>query len=114
MEDDPRVREVLEQALALGGYDVVAVADGEQALAAFQAAPADLIITDLLMPRKDGVDTIRGLRGHHPDVRVIAVTAARGRFNRLIAARHVGANRTLLKPFNLGDLLSAVQDVLAG
>lgn len=113
VEDDPRVREVLQQALALGGYDVVAAADGEEAIAAFREAPADLIITDLLMPRKDGVDTIRGLRDQHPDVRVIAVTAARGRFNRLIAARHVGADRTLLKPFNLGDLLTTVQDVLA-
>jgi CheY-like chemotaxis protein len=113
VEDDPRVRDVLHQALAMAGYDVVATADGEEALAAYAAAPTDLIITDLLMPRKDGVETIRGLRRQHPAAKVIAVTAARGRFNRLTAARHVGAHHTLLKPFGVTDLLALVRDVLA-
>jgi DNA-binding response OmpR family regulator len=113
VEDDPRVRDVLYQALVMAGYDVVAAADGEEALTAYAAAPTDVIITDLLMPRKDGVETIRGLRRQHPDARVIAVTATRGRFNRLTAARHVGAHRTFLKPFGMSDLLTVVQDVLA-
>jgi DNA-binding response OmpR family regulator len=65
------------------------------------------------MPRKGGVETIRGLRRQHSDARVIAVTGARGRFNRLTAARHVGADRALLKPFGLNDLLTAVRDTLA-
>ena len=113
VEDDPRVREVLHQTLALAGYDVVLTADGEEALAAYAAAPTDLIITDLMMPRKDGVETIQGLRRQHPAAKVIAMTAARGRFNRLTAARHLGAHRTLLKPFGVTDLLTAVRDVLA-
>jgi CheY-like chemotaxis protein len=113
VEDDPRVREVLHEALAMAGYDVVATRDGEEALAVHSAGATDLIITDLLMPRKDGVETIRGLRRQHPDARVIAVTGARGRFNRLTAARYVGAHLTLLKPFGLNDLLAAVRDTLA-
>jgi CheY-like chemotaxis protein len=113
VEDDPRVRDVFHEALAMEGYDVVAACDGEEALAACAAGTTDLIITDLLMPRKDGVETIRGLRGQHPDARVIAVTGARGRFNRLTAARHLGADHTLLKPFALSDLLTAVRDTLA-
>ena len=113
VEDDARVREVFQQALAMAGYDVVAAADGEEALAAYAAVPADLIITDLMMPRRDGVETIRGLQGRHPRPKVIAVTAARGRFNRMTAARHVGAHHTLLKPFGMSDLLTAVRDVLA-
>jgi CheY-like chemotaxis protein len=112
VEDDPRVRDVLHEALAMAGYDVVATADGEEALRAYAAAPTDLIITDLMMPRKDGVETIRGLRRQHPAAKVIAVTAARGRFNRLTAARHVGAYHTLLKPFGMSDLLTMVRDVL--
>ena len=113
VEDDPRVREVLHEALAMAGYDVVATGDGEEALAVHAAAATDLIITDLLMPRKDGVETIRGLRRQHPDARVIAVTGARGRYNRLTAARYVGAHHTLLKPFALKDLLTVVRDTLA-
>ena len=50
----------------------------------------------------------------NPIPKVIAVTAARGRFNRLTAARHVGAHHTLVKPFGMTDLLTAVRDVLAG
>jgi CheY-like chemotaxis protein len=114
VEDDPRVREVLHQALVMAGYDVVATGDGQEALAAYTPATTDLVITDLLMPRKDGVETIRGLRLQHPDAKVIAVTGARGRFNRLTAARHLGAHQTLLKPFRLSDLLTAVRDTLAG
>jgi CheY-like chemotaxis protein len=112
VDDDQRVREVLYEALVMAGYDVVAAADGEEALAAYAATPTDLIITDLMMPRRDGVETIRHLRHHHPDARVIAVTAARGRFNRLTAARHVGAHDALLKPFRMADLLAAVEDML--
>jgi two-component system response regulator MprA len=112
VEDNPRVREVLHQTLAFAGYDVVVTADGEEALAAYAAAPTDLIITDLMMPRKDGVETIQGLRRQHPAAKVIAMTAARGRFNRLTAARHVGAHRTLLKPFEMTDLLAAIREVL--
>jgi two-component system response regulator (stage 0 sporulation protein F) len=97
----------------MAGYEVVATADGEEALAVYTAAPADLIITDLLMPRRDGVETIRSLRRQHATAKVIAVTGARGRFNRLTAARHVGADRTLLKPFGVNDLLALVRDVLA-
>ena len=99
------MRDVLYEALAMAGYDVVVTADGEEALAAYAAAPTDLIITDLMMPRKDGVETIQGLRRQHPAAKVIAVTAARGRFNRLTAARHVGAFHTLLKPF--GDRVTS-------
>jgi DNA-binding response OmpR family regulator len=113
VEDDSRVRDVLYEALVMAGYEVVATADGEEALVSYNAAPADLIITDLMMPRKDGVETIRALRNQHPAAKIIAVTAARGRFNRLTAARHLGANHTLLKPFDLTDLLVAVRDVLA-
>src|SRR5215471_19081853 len=90
VEDDPRVREVLHEALAMAGYDVVATGNGEEALAAFAAAATDLIITDLLMPRKDGVETIRGLRRQHPGARVIAVTGARGRYNRLTFFHYYG------------------------
>ena len=107
------MREVFQQALVMAGYEVVAAADGEEALAAYAAAPADPIITDLMMPRKDGVETIRNLQDRHPVPKVIAVTAARGRFNRLTAARHVGAHHTLIKPFGMSDLLTAVRDVLA-
>jgi CheY-like chemotaxis protein len=112
VEDDPRVRELLHEALTVAGYEVLAAADGEEALAVYAATPADPVITDLLMPRRDGVETIRGLRARHPDARVIAVTAARGRFSRLTAARHVGAHHTLLKPFDVGELLEAVHEAL--
>jgi ectoine hydroxylase-related dioxygenase (phytanoyl-CoA dioxygenase family) len=72
----------------------------------------DLIITDILMPHKDGVETIRELRRDFPNVQIIAVTGARGSFNRLPAARHLGAQHVLSKPFTLQDLQNAVEEAL--
>lgn len=77
--------------------DTLGQASASREAARKRVLVVDLIITDLLMPRKDDVETIRGLCRQHPDARVIAVTGARGRFNRLTAARHVGTDRALLK-----------------
>ena len=76
--------------------------------------PADLVLTDIVMPRKDGIETIRELRQLNADIRVIAMTGVRDRHNRLVAARSLGAHRTLMKPFGLEELLAAVRATLAG
>jgi DNA-binding response OmpR family regulator len=113
IDDDAGVREMLCQVLEAAGYAAVGAADGAEALAAFSTHPADLVLTDILMPRKDGIQTIAELRARCPALRVIAMTAARGRFNRLAAARYLGVQDTLIKPFPVGELLAAVRHALA-
>jgi two-component system response regulator (stage 0 sporulation protein F) len=114
IEDNDRIRAFLCAALEAEDHEVVAAIDGAAALALFRERPADLVLTDIVMPRKDGIETIRELRQLRADIRVIAMTGVRDRHNRLVAARHLGAHRTLMKPFGLEELLAAVRATLAG
>ena len=112
IEDTQEEREMLQKMLGTQGHEVVGAPNGEEGLAAYREKPVDLVITDILMPKKDGVETIRELREEDPDIKVIAITGARGKFNRLPAAENVGADRTLMKPFMMAELLDAVREVL--
>jgi CheY-like chemotaxis protein len=113
IEDDDRARDLYREMLERAGYEVVVAADGEAGLAAFRQDLTDVVVTDLFMPKKDGVETIRVLRGDYPDVKVLAITGVRGRFSRLPAAEAVGAQRTLVKPFTMEEMLQALQELLA-
>lgn len=113
IEDDETLRKVYRSMLETAGHEVVEAPDGREGIRRFRETPADLIITDLLMPRQDGVETIRELRRDFPGVRIIAITGARGSYNRLPAAGSLGARQTLTKPVSLDDLLRAVREVLA-
>lgn len=112
IEDDEQLRIMLRQALEQSGYDVLEAANGNEGLSAFRQARADLVVTDIMMPQKDGVETIRELRRDFPEARIIAITGFRGVYNRLPAAEYLGAKRTLVKPFAVQDFLHTVQDVL--
>jgi DNA-binding response OmpR family regulator len=112
IEDTQEEREMLQEMLGTQGHDVVVAPNGEEGLAVYREEPVDLVITDIIMPKKDGVETIRELRREDPDIKVIAITGARGTFNRLPAAEYVGAHRTLMKPFMMSELLDAVREEL--
>ena len=112
IEDDNQVRNLLREVLEKAGYKVVEASDGEQGVASYRRQPADLVITDIMMPHKDGVETIRELRHDFPQIRIVAITGYRGRFNRLPAAEVLGAGRTLVKPFTPEQILEAVKELL--
>jgi CheY-like chemotaxis protein len=113
IEDDNRARELYREMLERAGYEVTCAADGVEGSEAYRQDPADVVMTDLFMPKKDGVETIRDLRKDYPDIRVLAITGVRGRFSRLPAAETVGAQRTLVKPFDMEDMLKALEELLA-
>jgi CheY-like chemotaxis protein len=107
-------RRVLERA----GYDVAEACDGAQAMVRFRQVEPDLIITDMLMPEKDGIEVIQELKKHSPKVRIIAMsgggpTEPELRLPTLKAAQYLGAARTLAKPFDVPCLLETVAEVLA-
>lgn len=112
VEDDEQARDTFRLMLEKAGYEVDVAADGAQGLAAFKQAPAHVVVTDIWMPEKDGVEFIRELKRNYPDARVIAITGVRGPQNRLPAASYLGAQRTLVKPFSMHDLLAAVRELL--
>ncbi len=110
-EDDEGVRTVIRHWLEKAGYDVTEATDGDVALRALRAAPYDVAIVDILMPEKDGLETIMCMRREMPDAKVIAIS---GRENLLFLndARGLGADRTLTKPFTPQQLLDTVTEVL--
>jgi DNA-binding response OmpR family regulator len=112
IEDDPEIGQIVREILERFGHELDVFQDAEQGLAAFELNRHDLVITDIILPEKDGVEAIRDLKVLDPEARVIAMTGMRGSFNRLPAAEFVGATRTLLKPFSQEDLVAVVDDVL--
>lgn len=115
VEDDELARTTIRQMLQKAGYEVITAANGNQALAAFAIRPADLVVVDMIMPEKDGVETIIDLRRRHPGVRVLAMSGG-GRTRNLDFlnyAGQVGARGILPKPFTRDELLTAVNAALA-
>ncbi|PID78698.1 response regulator [bacterium DOLZORAL124_64_63] len=114
IEDDVEVREYLESVLSRAGYQVLSAANGKAGVEVFAASPADLVITDIIMPEKDGIETIMDLRRRNPNLKVIAISGG-GRAepeNYLHSAKLLGANKTMKKPFTNEEMLQAIRDLL--
>ena len=115
IEDDFAVRELMLQTLTKAGYQVIAAEDGVQGLNLFREKNPDLVITDIVMPQKEGLQTIIELRQQAPHVKVIAMSGG-GRFGNgdyLKLARKFGARKTVSKPFLRDEMLAVVREVLA-
>ena len=115
IDDDVQVRRYLRELLERDGFRVVLAEDGEQGLACFRQQRPDLVITDLFMPHREGLETIQLLRGLDPAVPVIAMSGKHRQLkgSLFIAARHLGACDALSKPFSNDELRAAVGRVLA-
>jgi YesN/AraC family two-component response regulator len=83
IEHDEAVREVLRIGLMAAGYSVREAVNGRQGINSFRKAPADLVITDIYMPDRDGLDVIEALRRTHPTVKILAISGASGSMNYL-------------------------------
>jgi DNA-binding NtrC family response regulator len=114
IDDEDQPRRMLQQVLMRAGYEVVEARDGNEGLQCFREAPTDVIITDILMPEKEGLETIIDLRRAFPTVKIIAISGGgrTGNLNFLDIAKRLGAQRTLQKPFDLQDMLGAVSELL--
>jgi len=107
-EDDRRVRESLERALSLEGYDIVSVGDGAAALERHGAQPFDLLLLDVSMPNADGLSVCRRLRNGGDDTPVLMLTA-RHEVRDRVAGLDAGADDYLVKPYALEELLARVR-----
>lgn len=114
IDDDPLVRETIRNILKVKDIDVLEAEDGAQGLELFADRPVPLVITDLLMPGKEGIETISELRKIEPDLKIIAISGggATNNMTFLELARKMGATKTLSKPFKPKELLDTVTAVL--
>ena len=113
IDDEPSIRGLLRDVLERSGHTVVEAKDGREALDLYQKHKADLLIMDLLMPVVDGLKATLQLTREYMDTRIIAMTGAQGDRNFLDIAKLFGAHRTFAKPFDLKDMLNAVEEELA-
>ena len=114
IDDDIIIREMLKECLERAEYEVLVASDGKAALKLHSANPVDLIITDIVMPEKDGLEIIMEFRRRFPAVKVIAISGG-GRIEAneyLNIAKVLGVTRTFSKPFELRELLAAVRELL--
>lgn len=114
IDDESVMRGFVSAALEEAGYEVHEAVDGEQGLAMLDSIRCDLVITDLLMPNKEGIETCRELRRSQPDVAIIAISGAPEAATYFSILRHMGIEAALYKPFSRDELLAAVRDALAG
>lgn len=115
VDDDPQVLEVVGEMLRLEGYDVATAADGREALAKFRSQEFDLVITDLIMPEKEGLETIVEMKQLRKTVPLVAMSGGGriGPMDYLATARTIGAVATLAKPFARSELISLVSNLLS-
>ncbi|MCW5211501.1 response regulator [Desulfobulbus sp. TB] len=114
IDDDEQMRKLLCRAMEYAGFEVKAAADGRKGLYLFEEGFYDLVITDLIMPEQEGMETITFLRKNYPQVKIIAISGG-GRIGPetyLPAALELGANRAFAKPFSIDQIINAVRELL--
>jgi two-component system KDP operon response regulator KdpE len=110
VDDDPSIRQSLTREMALAGYEAIAAADGVEGEALFEERRPDLVITDLAMPRRDGLALLAAIR--RIDSTPVLVLSVRGEEEDKVRALDLGADDYVTKPFSLRELLARVRTQL--
>ena len=114
VDDEEQLRNLLKFVLESAGHSVCEAADGNEALASYRRIPADLVVTDIIMPNKEGTETILEFRRLSRDVKIVAMSGGgrNGSQDYLKLAKSFGANLTLAKPFTNQEFLDAINAAL--
>ena len=114
IEDEESIRLLLRSALEAAGYEVTEATNGRQGLELYRHRPTDLVITDILMPDQDGLETILELRRLAPEAKIIAISGGgqSGLLDLLPIAEKLGAQWTLRKPLRRLELLEAIRQLV--
>lgn len=117
IDDEANIRSLYKRILEQAGHDVREAVDGSQGTTLYRQHGDDLVITDILMPQKEAIETIMELRRDFPQVKIIAISGGGQTMcssTCLHLAKGLGAVKTLAKPVSRQELLNAVQEALDG
>jgi len=115
IDDNVDLTSMLSLCLQADGVDVMVAADGEAGLALLKDKPVDVVVTDLFMPDKDGIETIVELKKRYPEIKIVVMSGftSIGGTDYLGVARELGAVTTLKKPFDPAELSKVVRELTA-
>jgi CheY-like chemotaxis protein len=107
------MRRTLTRMLRRGGHEVIEAKDGQEGMRLFRTDDPDVVVTDIFMPQKEGIETILNLRRENPTLPILAISGVAGRSKFYLDLAHkLGANRTFAKPFRTADLLQEINKLL--
>jgi len=115
IDDDPVIRALVSSSLEAQGHTVIEAADGQAGVKAFDGARIELVVTDIVMPVQEGIETIGAIRRLSPTVPILAISGSKtvGRYgDYLHAAAVLGATATLPKPFSAESLIEMIDELL--
>lgn len=115
IDDEPNILLMMKKMLERAGYEVDLASDGKQGLDIFKRDSADLVITDIIMPEKEGLEIILEMKKINPELKIIAISGG-GRLSAegyLDVALYFGASKVFQKPFMQNELVEAVNELLA-
>jgi DNA-binding response OmpR family regulator len=115
IDDDVRICRLMAKTLVVAGHEVVEAYDGDEGLRLFRDRNPAIVITDILLPKRDGIATILELRREAPAIAIIAISGGGYGYgvDYLDFAGKLGADRVLPKPFKLAELVDVVNDLLS-
>ncbi len=115
IEDDGATRRSIQRLLQAAGFEVTAAADGGEGMALFREQAIDVVVTDIIMPEQEGIETIMRIRSIAPFCPIVAISGGGriGNADFLQMAERAGASAVLAKPFEPGQLIAIVREVLA-
>jgi two-component system, response regulator, stage 0 sporulation protein F len=113
IDDDAQIRSLLRRILEADGHHVQEAPDGRVGLTLYRQRPANLVVTDILMPERDGMEVTLALTREFLDAKVIAMSGATGDRNFLDVAAIFGARQVIQKPFTVEDVRRLIRDTLA-
>lgn len=114
IDDEPQIRSLVKRFLSQAGYEVDQAGDGLDGVKQMKENPADLVITDILMPKQEGLETIRQIREIYPDCKIIAMSGGSQltAMDFLPIAQKFGAAKIFHKPIDFQELVEAVKELV--
>lgn len=115
VDDDPKIRRLMRRMLAPLEHDIAEAEDGRAGSAYLRSRAVDLVVTDIFMPARDGLELIREIKSERPGLKVIAISGGGTAFpglDLLGLARSLGADRAFVKPFDVDAIRAAAGALL--